>query len=95
MPTLQIEIALKSVKAHTLDVYAIETDAFERLLPKFMNSEATQKILLLAANPIGSQYLRLGEEMREIEEGLKRSMNRERYSLATAQAVRYSEAKSY
>jgi CHAT domain-containing protein len=56
-----------------------------------MNSEATQKILLLAANPIGSQYLRLGEEMREIEEGLKRSRNRERYSIATAQAVRYRD----
>ncbi|MBD2616219.1 AAA-like domain-containing protein [Nostoc punctiforme FACHB-252] len=56
-----------------------------------MNNDSIQKILLLAANPIGSRYLRLGEEMREIEEGLKRSKNRERYSLATAQAVRYRD----
>jgi hypothetical protein len=58
-----------------------------------MNTEATKKILLLAANPIGSRYLRLGEEMREIEEGLKRSRNRERYSIATAQAVRYRDIR--
>ncbi|WP_242049364.1 hypothetical protein [Aulosira sp. FACHB-615] len=58
-----------------------------------MNTQATQKILLLAANPIGSRYLRLGEEMREIEEGLKRSKNRERYSIATAQAVRYRDIR--
>lgn len=58
-----------------------------------MNTPATGKILLLAANPIGSRYLRLGEEMREIEEGLKRSKNRERYSVATAQAVRYRDIR--
>ncbi|MBD2491721.1 AAA-like domain-containing protein [Aulosira sp. FACHB-615] len=58
-----------------------------------MNTEATKKILLLAANPIGSRSLRLGEEMREIEEGLKRSKNRERYSIATAQAVRYRDIR--
>ncbi|BBD62848.1 TIR protein (plasmid) [Nostoc sp. HK-01] len=58
-----------------------------------MNNDSIQKILLLAANPIGSRYLRLGEEMREIEEGLKRSKNRERYSLATAQAVRYRDIR--
>ena len=56
-----------------------------------MNSNSVQKILLLTANPIGSKYLRLGEEMREIQEGLKRSKNRERYSLVTAQAVRYRD----
>ncbi|WP_414573111.1 TIR domain-containing protein [Nostoc sp. CCY 9925] len=56
-----------------------------------MNNDSIHKILLLAANPIGSRYLRLGEEMREIEEGLKRSKNRERYSIATAQAVRYRD----
>ncbi|BBD63139.1 TIR protein (plasmid) [Nostoc sp. HK-01] len=58
-----------------------------------MNTPPTQKILLLAANPIGSRNLRLGEEMREIEEGLKRSRNRERYSIATAQAVRYRDIR--
>lgn len=58
-----------------------------------MNTDSIQNILLLAANPIGSQYLRLGEEMREIQEGLKRSRNRERYSIATAQAVRYRDIR--
>ncbi|QIR40141.1 TIR domain-containing protein [Tolypothrix sp. PCC 7910] len=58
-----------------------------------MNTEATKKILLLAANPIGTSSLRLGEEMREIEEGLKRSKNRERYSIATAHAVRYRDIR--
>lgn len=56
-----------------------------------MDSTSVQKILLLAANPIGSQYLRLGEEMREIKEGLKRSRNREQYSIATAEAMRYRD----
>ncbi|MFN6475249.1 AAA-like domain-containing protein [Nostoc sp. DedQUE07] len=56
-----------------------------------MNSNSVQKILLLAANPIGSKYLRLGEEMREIQEGLKRSKNRNQYLIATAEAVRYRD----
>ncbi|MBD2512578.1 AAA-like domain-containing protein [Nostoc muscorum FACHB-395] len=56
-----------------------------------MNTYSIQKILLLAANPIGSQNLRLGEEMREIKEGLKRSKNREQYSIDTAEAVRYRD----
>ncbi|MBE9200679.1 MULTISPECIES: AAA-like domain-containing protein [unclassified Nodularia (in: cyanobacteria)] len=50
-----------------------------------------KRILLLSANPIGSKYLRLDEEMREIQEGLKRSKNREQYSIAIAQAVRYRD----
>lgn len=37
----------------------------------------TQKILILAANPKTTLTLRLDEEMREIDEGLRRSKNRD------------------
>ncbi|OUL37584.1 hypothetical protein BV372_01060 [Nostoc sp. T09] len=47
------------------------------------NQNQTRKILLLSANPKGSSQLRLGEEMREIKEGLKRSKNRDQYFIAT------------
>lgn len=55
------------------------------------NQNQTRKILLLSANPKGSSQLRLGEEMREIKEGLKRSKNRDQYAIATAEAVRYRD----
>ena len=37
-----------------------------------------KKILILAANPLKTLHLRLDEEMREIEEGLRRSKWRDR-----------------
>ena len=37
-----------------------------------------KKILILAANPLETAHLRLDEEMREIEEGLRRSKWRDR-----------------
>ena len=37
-----------------------------------------KKILILAANPLETLHLRLDEEMREIEEGLRRSKWRDR-----------------
>ena len=37
-----------------------------------------KKILILAANPLETARLRLDEEMREIEEGLRRSNWRDR-----------------
>ncbi len=49
----------------------------------------TRKILLLSANPRGTSLLRLDEEMREIEEGLKRAKKRDEYSISVAKAVRY------
>jgi AAA-like domain/CHAT domain len=55
------------------------------------NQNQTRKILLLSANPRGSSQLRLDEEMREIKEGLKRSKNRDQYSISTAEAVRYRD----
>jgi hypothetical protein len=37
-----------------------------------------KKILILAANPLETAHLRLDKEMREIEEGLRRSKWRDR-----------------
>jgi len=47
-----------------------------------------QTILILAANPKESSRLRLDEEIREIESGLERSQNRERFLLKQKWAVR-------
>ncbi|MGI2908250.1 AAA-like domain-containing protein [Tolypothrix sp. VBCCA 56010] len=54
------------------------------------NNQA-RKILLLSANPKDTSRLRLGEEMREIKEGLKRAKKRDDYSIDTAEAVRYRD----
>lgn len=56
-----------------------------------MNEKQIRKILLLSANPRGTSQLRLDEEIREIKEGLRRSNNREHYSIDTAEAVRYRD----
>ena len=37
-----------------------------------------KKILILAANPLQTPHLQLDEEMREIDEGLRRSKLRDR-----------------
>ena len=48
-------------------------------------------ILILSANPKGTNLLRLGEEIREIKEGLKRSKYRELFQIETAEAVRVGD----
>ncbi|MFG6094117.1 NB-ARC domain-containing protein [Leptothoe sp. ISB3NOV94-8A] len=54
-----------------------------------MNRHSTsKKILVLAAHPKKSSELRLGEEVREIEEGLKRSLHRDSFNLISRWAVR-------
>lgn len=50
-----------------------------------------QKILVLAANPIGTNKLRLDKELREIKEGLRRAKGREQFSLESVEAVRYRD----
>lgn len=55
------------------------------------NNNQVRKILLLSANPKGTSQLSLGEEMREIKEGLKRAKKRDDYSIDTAEAVRYRD----
>ncbi len=52
------------------------------------NDSAVRKILILAANPKNSVPLRLDEEVREIDEGLKRAQMRDRFELEQKWAVR-------
>lgn len=47
-----------------------------------------QTILILAANPENTAPLRLDEELREIDEGLKRASHRDRFRLSQRLAVR-------
>ncbi len=65
------------------------------VLPKSINpvtfpepSTQQQKILILAANPKNTSRLRLDEELREIEQGLQRAGQRERFEIKPALAVR-------
>ena len=51
-------------------------------------NNSVQKILILAANPRDTSPLRLDEEVREIDEGLKRSRNRDKFELEHKWAVR-------
>ncbi len=46
------------------------------------------KILILAANPKDTRPLRLDEEVREIEEGLRRAKKRDQFSIQQRWAVR-------
>ncbi|MDJ0719002.1 MAG: TIR domain-containing protein [Prochloraceae cyanobacterium] len=48
----------------------------------------TKKILILAANPIGTTKLRLDEEFREIQAGLERAQKRNQFILEQRWAVR-------
>jgi Leucine-rich repeat (LRR) protein len=52
------------------------------------NDSSVKKILILAANPKNSVPLRLDEEVREIDEGLKRAQMRDRFELEQKWAVR-------
>ena len=59
--------------------------------PKARLRKATgkvKKILILAASPEGLARLRLGEEMRDIEEGLRRASYRDRFQIEQRSAVR-------
>jgi hypothetical protein len=51
------------------------------------------KILFLAANPIGTNRLRLDEEVREIEEGLRRAQRRQDFELVQKWAVRPQDVR--
>ena len=59
-----------------------------------MNSGITvKKILVLSANPKGTKPLRLGQEIREIKDGLRRARERERFIIESAEAVRYRDIR--
>jgi hypothetical protein len=53
-----------------------------------MSSFSHKRILILAANPKNSSELRLGEEVREIDEGLKRARYHDQFELVSKWAVR-------
>lgn len=53
----------------------------------------SKKILILSANPKDSARLRLDEEVREIEEGLRRSKYRDRFSIQSKWAVRLRDIR--
>jgi hypothetical protein len=53
-----------------------------------MSNFSHKRILILAANPKNSSTLRLGEEVREIDEGLKRSRHHDQFELVSKWAVR-------
>ncbi|HEY9630210.1 MAG TPA: TIR domain-containing protein [Coleofasciculaceae cyanobacterium] len=53
-----------------------------------VSSASVRKILFLAANPQGTSRLRLDHEVRDIEEGLRRSQHREQFDLEQRWAVR-------
>ncbi len=56
--------------------------------------QGKKRILLLSANPArNSTRLRLDEEMREIEESLKRSKRREKFEIKTVLAVRFLDLR--
>ncbi len=52
-----------------------------------------KKILILAANPINTDRLRLDEEVREIQAALERPRSREQFELITRWAVRIDDLR--
>ncbi len=52
-----------------------------------------QKILTLAANPKNTSHLRLEQEVRAIDEGLRRSKNRDRFRLVSKGAVQTDDLR--
>jgi hypothetical protein len=53
-----------------------------------MNEPRIRTILFLAANPAGTAHLRLDQESREIDEGLQRARQRDRFEFEQRWAVR-------
>jgi hypothetical protein len=49
---------------------------------------APKRILILAANPVNTERLRLDQEVREIDDGLRRSEHRDQFELVQKWAVR-------
>ncbi len=57
------------------------------------NKPASTKILILSANPKTTSRLRFDEEIREIEDGLLRSRDRDQFELKARLAVRYKDLR--
>lgn len=58
-----------------------------------VGGEVKRVILFLASNPLGTDPLRLDEEVREIDEGLRRSSLRDRFELRQKWAVRADDLR--
>lgn len=58
-----------------------------------ITGKQVKKILILSANPKTTPRLRLDEEVREIEEGLRRAKHRERFAIQSRWAVRYDDLR--
>ncbi|MDX2100246.1 MAG: CHAT domain-containing protein [Leptolyngbyaceae cyanobacterium bins.59] len=54
-----------------------------------------KRILLLSANPQNTSQLRLAEEVREIDEGLRRSSYRDQFDLISKGSVRLQDFRRY
>lgn len=74
----------------TLNNYVASNSAAET---EATNSLKTRKILILAANPKTTTSLRLDEEVREIDAGLRRSKQREQFDLRQHWAVRVRDLR--
>ena len=63
-------------------------EAADPSLASAVADDPPKTILFLAANPVSTRQLRLDEEVREIEEGLRRSKHRDRFKLQQRWALR-------
>jgi len=71
-----------------------EPDLDGKTISKSNNKHSGKKrILILAANPKSTSRLRLDEEVREIEEGLRRAKHCERFEIRSRWAVRYDDLR--
>lgn len=55
------------------------------------NTQERTRILILSANPLGTEPIRLDEEIREIEDGLQKSKYRNRFELIKRGALRIQD----
>ena len=62
-------------------------------MARLKESQPAKKILILAANPKTTSRLRLDEEVREIEEGLRRSKYRDRFQIKAKWAVTFGDIR--
>jgi hypothetical protein len=72
---------------------ATETFAPIKELEKDVNASAPKRILILSSNPKTTLRLRLDEEVREIQEGLRRSKYRDKFDIQSRWAVRLRDLR--
>jgi len=70
----------------TLDLFK-PFSAEEKATARPQRDTSKRTILLLAANPKGTEHLRLDEEAKKIDQGLERAMNRDQFQLVMKWSV--------